>query len=281
MFACLLQLINAYPLVFWKSPPSFCNKKQIQTLYCVSLCMCVRACTLVRVHSQVWLNKAGVFQLLGPQKASFPPSSLLPDPLSLTQMHTHTHTHTFQPQSSGQETQSLREGGGVSGSGGMNAHSLHNFPSKASAEEHTQLYTLSLLQHTPTDGEHPSTPSVLFLCAWEDSRHTCCRAGLGENFLTQLAYVAFKEELMVHKGDGKEGEKNCSTGKKASSLLWHCLSSKWSHSRRGSTVDNTGLDLIRELLTRSSSPLLQLSFRLLFLTNFFHFFFFPLCFLLI
>lgn len=58
---------------------------------------------------------------------------------------------------------------------------------------------------------------------------------------------------MVHKEDGRKEKKNCSKGKKASSLLRHCLSSKWSHPRKGSTVDNTGLDLIRGLLTRSST----------------------------
>lgn len=68
---------------------------------------------------------------------------------------------------------------------------------------------------------------------------------------------------MVCKENGKEGEKKTSRGKKASSLLRHCLSSKWSHPRKGSTVDNAGLDLIRELLRSSSLPSPAALFRVL------------------
>lgn len=54
-----------------------------------------------------------------------------------THRHIHPRTHTFRPQSSEQEAQSLREGGGVRRRGGINAPSLHNPPSKATGEEET------------------------------------------------------------------------------------------------------------------------------------------------
>lgn len=159
--------------------------------------------------------------MLGPQKASFPPSSLLPDPLSLTHMHTHLPTTELQAGNT------VPEGERRGQWEWRHERPLPPQLSQQSSSRRTNptVHTFSRPTHTrtPTDGEHTSTPNALFLCAWEDLRHTWCRVCLRENFLTQLAYVAFKEELMVHKEDGKAGEK---TGKKASSLLSHCLSSE-------------------------------------------------------
>lgn len=176
------------------------------------LCVCVHTFVRVSVHSQVWLNKAGVFQLLGPQKASFPPSSLLPDPLSLTHMNTHL------------PTTELRAGNTVPEGGRRGQWEWRHerpLPPQLSqqscnrrANPTVHIFSLPTYTRTPTDGEHPLTANVLFLCAWEDLRHTWCRVCLRENFLTQLAYVAFKEELMVHKKDGKEGEKTVAKERK-------------------------------------------------------------------
>lgn len=60
----------------------------------------------------------------------------------------------------------------------------------------------------PADGEHPPTHNFLFPLRLGGFKiHTCCGVRLGFNFLAQLALAAFKEELMVRKGHGKEGGK--------------------------------------------------------------------------
>lgn len=60
---------------------------------------------------------------------------------------------------------------------------------------------------------------------------------------------------MVYKEDGKAEEKKIKLEQRNESLLplWHCLSPEWGHLVEGSTVDKTGLDLIRKLQTRFSS----------------------------
>lgn len=93
MFACLLQLTNAYPLLVWNHPPSFCNKKQIPTCYCVCECMC--ECVWVCARSGLTKQSRGI-SIAGATKSFLPPSSLLPDPLSLTHMHTHLPTTELQ-----------------------------------------------------------------------------------------------------------------------------------------------------------------------------------------
>lgn len=60
----------------------------------------------------------------------------------------------------------------------------------------------------PTAGEHPPTQKrSVPLRLGGFKIHTCCGVHLGGNFLTQLALGSFKEELMVHKGDVKEGKR--------------------------------------------------------------------------
>lgn len=146
-----LQLTNAYPLLVWNQPPSFCNKKQIQTCYCV--CVCVRA------HSGLTKQSRGI-SIAGATKSFLPPSSLLPDPLSLTHMHTHLPTTELQAGSTVPE-------GGRRGQWEWRRKRppLHSSPSKVSGEEQTQPYSLSLLQHTRGRLQMENTHRLVMFCS--------------------------------------------------------------------------------------------------------------------
>lgn len=75
--------------------------------------------------------------------------------------------------------------------------------------------------HMPADGEHPLPQNFLFPCALEDLRYTCCGVHREGNFLAQLALADFIEELMVHKGDGKEEKKKKSQTEERKPSLVH------------------------------------------------------------